>query len=51
MQEELEKHTHTKNLWQYGFDRKAIPYSCNTIEEFLYKYLTTDIEKIKNKYK
>lgn len=51
MQNELEEHSYTKDLWWYGFDRTSIPYRKNTIDEYLYDFLTTDVDKIKNKYK
>ena len=51
MQNELEDHTWTKDLWWYGFDRTVIPYRKKTIDEYLYDFLTTDVEKIKDKYR
>jgi hypothetical protein len=51
MQNELEDHSYTKDLWWYGFDRTSIPYSKNTIDEYLYDFLTTDVDKIKEKYR
>lgn len=51
MQNELEDHSYTKELWWYGFDRTKIPYNKKTIDEYLYDLLTTDIDKIKEKYK
>lgn len=51
MQNELEDHSYTKDLWWYGFDRTSIPYRKNTIDEYLYDFLTTDVDKIKEKYR
>lgn len=51
MQNELEDHSYTKDLWWYGFDRTQIPFNQKTIEDYLYEFLTTDVDKIKNKYK
>jgi len=51
MQNELEEHSYTKDLWWYGFDRTSIPYRKNTIDEYLYDFLTTDVDKIKEKYR
>ena len=51
MQNELEEHSYTKDLWWYGFDRTSIPYRKNSIDEYLYDFLTTDVDKIKEKYR
>jgi hypothetical protein len=51
MQNDLEEHSYTKSLWWYGFDRTQIPFNQKTIEDYLYEFLTTDVDKIKNKYK
>jgi len=51
LQNELENHQYTKSLWWYGFDRTKIPFNENSIEKYLYDYLTTDVDKIKEKYK
>ncbi len=50
LQNELEEHYLTKDLWKYGFDRTFIPYGKNTIDEYLYNLLTTDVDKINAKY-
>lgn len=51
MQNDLEDHPYTKDLWKYGFDRTSIPFNKNSVEEYLHEFLTTDVDKIKNKYK
>lgn len=50
LQNELEEHRLTEDLWKYGFDRTSIPYRRNTIDEYLYDFLTTDVDKINAKY-
>lgn len=50
LQNELEEHRLTEDLWKYGFDRTSIPYHRNTIDEYLYDFLTTDVDKINAKY-